>query len=127
AGVFAVRNADRLAQFLLGGLLVGLSIFLILAATWMLEPGHELRDLAWISLASAVNGGLSAFISAGIFVTMGNIFGVTTRLQLLEMSQLSQPLLLRLQDEAPSTFQHSVIMANMAEKGAHVIGADPLL
>jgi hypothetical protein len=43
------------------------------------------------------------------------------------MSQLSQPLLLRLQDEAPSTFQHSVIVANLAEKGAHVIGADALL
>jgi putative nucleotidyltransferase with HDIG domain len=43
------------------------------------------------------------------------------------MSQLSQPLLLRLQDEAPSTFQHSVIVANLAEKGAHTIGADALL
>ena len=43
------------------------------------------------------------------------------------MSQLSSPLLLRLQDEAPSTFQHSVIVANLAEKGAYVIGADALL
>ena len=47
--------------------------------------------------------------------------------ELLEMSQLSQPLMLRLQDEAPSTFQHSVIVANLAEKGAHTIGADSLL
>jgi putative nucleotidyltransferase with HDIG domain len=34
---------------------------------------------------------------------------------------------MRLQDEAPSTFQHSVIVANLAEKGAHTIGADSLL
>jgi putative nucleotidyltransferase with HDIG domain len=127
AGVFAVRNAERLAQFLFGGLLVGLSIFVILCATWLLEPGHELRDIAWIVLAASANGGLSAFISAGAFVTLGTAFGVTTRVQLLEMSQLNQPLLLRLQDEAPSTFQHSIIMANMAEKGAHVIGADALV
>ncbi len=127
AGVFAVRNAERLAHFLLGGLLVGITIFVILCATWLLEPGHELRDIAWILLAAGANGGLSAFISAGAFVTLGTVFGVTTRVQLLEMSQLSQPLLLRLQDEAPSTFQHSVIMANMAEKGAHVIGADALI
>jgi hypothetical protein len=78
-------------------------------------------------LAASANGGLSAFLSAGIFVTLGALFGITTRLQLLEMSQLSQPLLLRLQDEAPSTFQHSVIVANLAEKGAYVIGADALL
>jgi putative nucleotidyltransferase with HDIG domain len=43
------------------------------------------------------------------------------------MSQLSQPLLRRLQDEAPATFQHSVIVANLAEKGAYVIGADAVL
>src|SRR3970282_1354031 len=80
-----------------------------------------------ITGVSLSNGLLSAFFSAGVFVTLGSVFGMTTRLQLLEMSQLSSPLLLRLQDEAPSTFQHSVIVANLAEKGALVIGADSLL
>ena len=127
AGVFAVRNAERLVQFLLGGLVVGLSVLAVLSATWLIDPDHQLHDFPWIVLAAGANGGLSAFLSAGIFVTLGALFGVTTRLQLLEMSQLSQPLLLRLQDEAPSTFQHSVIVANLAEKGAYVIGADALL
>jgi len=127
AAVFAVRNAERLAHFLIGGLLVGISTFLILVATWLLDPNRELNDLAWMLLAATANGGLSAFIAAGVFVTLGSVFGITTRLQLLEMSQLSSPLLLRLQDEAPSTFQHSVIVANLAEKGAHIIGADALV
>lgn len=127
AGVFAVRKAERISQFLLGGLVVGLSVFAVLVATWLIDPGRQLGDLPWILLVAAVNGGVCAFLAAGIYVTMGSIFGVTTRLQLLEMSQLSQPLLLRLQDEAPSTFQHSVIVANLAEKGAHIIGADALL
>ena len=127
AGVFAVRNAERLGHFLLGGLVVGVSIILTLGATWLIDPEREVRDLPWMVAAAAANGGLSAFLSAGIFVTLGTLFGITTRLQLLEMSQLSQPLLLRLQDEAPSTFQHSVVVANLAEKGAYVIGADALL
>jgi cyclic-di-AMP phosphodiesterase PgpH len=127
AGVFAVRNAERLSHFLLGGLVVSISVMLTLAATWLVDPNNQVRDLPWLVLAAGINGGLSAFLSAGIFVTLGSLFGVTTRLQLLEMSQLSQPLMLRLQDEAPSTFQHSVIVANLAEKGAHVIGADSLL
>jgi putative nucleotidyltransferase with HDIG domain len=127
AGVFAVRNAERIVQFLLGGIVVGLSVLAVLMATWLIDPGREWNDLPWIVLAASANGGLSAFLAAGIYVTMGSVFGVTTRLQLLEMSQLSQPLLLRLQDEAPSTFQHSVIVANLAEKGAHTIGADALL
>jgi hypothetical protein len=127
AGAFAVRNADRLTQFLLGGALVAASIMAVLFAIWLIDPVHEWQNLLWMLLAAGANGGLSAFLAAGIFVTLGSVFGVTTRLQLLEMSQLSQPLLLRLQDEAPSTFQHSVIVANLAEKGAYTIGADALL
>ncbi|HLF77233.1 MAG TPA: HDIG domain-containing protein, partial [Dehalococcoidia bacterium] len=127
AGVFAVRNAESLSQFLLGGLVVGLGGGAVLSATWLIDPNRALSDLAWIVAASASNGVLSAFLSAGVFVTLGSVFGITTRLQLLEMSQLSSPLLLRLQDEAPSTFQHSVIVANLAEKGALEIGADALL
>jgi putative nucleotidyltransferase with HDIG domain len=126
-GAFAVRNATRISQFLMGGSVVGLSVFAVLAATWLIDPSRELRDMPWIALAAAGNGGMSAFLAAGVYVTMGSTFGFTTRLQLLEMSQLSQPLLMRLQDEAPSTFQHSVIVANLAEKGAFTIGADALL
>lgn len=127
AGAFAVRNADRLSRFLLGGGLVAVSTMAVLLAVWLIDPVREWPNLLWMSMAAAANGGLSAFLAAGIFVTVGSWFGVTTRLQLLEMSQLSQPLLLRLQDEAPSTFQHSVIVANLAEKGAHIIGGDALL
>jgi putative nucleotidyltransferase with HDIG domain len=127
AGVFAVRNAERLVQFLVGGFFVGLSVLAVLAATWLLDPERGTGDIPWLVLSATANGGLAAFLSAGIFVTLGALLGITTRLQLLEMSQLSQPLLLRLQDEAPSTFQHSVIVANLAEKAAHVIGADALL
>jgi len=127
AGVFAVRNAERLSRFLFGGLFVALGVFAILIATWLVDPSAGFRDVPWIFVSSLSNGGLSAFLGAGIYVTLGSFFGVTTRLHLLEMSQLSQPLLLRLQDEAPSTFQHSVIVANLAEKGALTIGADALL
>src|SRR3990170_5396757 len=78
AGVFAVRNAERLVQFLVGGLLVGLSVLAVLTATWLIDPSRELRDLPWLALAAFANGGLAAFLSAGIFVTLGALFGVTT-------------------------------------------------
>src|SRR3970040_2039974 len=70
---------------------------LFLASPWLVDPPAALRDLPWLALAAGANGGLSAFLSAGIFVTLGALFGVTTRVQLLEMSQLPQPPLLRLQ------------------------------
>jgi putative nucleotidyltransferase with HDIG domain len=127
AAVLSIRSADRFSHYLLGGLAVTVSVFAVLTATWFMDPNRETNDFAWMLLASTANGGISAFVSVGVFVTLGSLFGITTRLQLLEMSQLSQPLMRRLQDEAPATFQHSVIVANLAEKGALVIGADALL
>jgi hypothetical protein len=126
-GVLAVSNADRLSSFLRGGALVGIGVFGGLAATWLVDPDREAVDFAWMGAAAAANGALSGFLSVGAFVTVASLFGVTTRLQLLEMSQVSQPLLRRLQEEAPSTFQHSIIVGNLAEKAAYAIGADSLL
>lgn len=127
AAVFAVRNADRFSHFLLGGITGATAIMAVLAATWLMDARREAGDFVWMLAAAGAHGGLSAFLSAGVFVTLGSLFGVTTRVQLLEMSQLSQPLLRRMQDEAPATFQHSVIVASLAEKAALVIGADALL
>jgi putative nucleotidyltransferase with HDIG domain len=45
----------------------------------------------------------------------------------MELSQLNAPLLRRLQDEAPGTFHHSVIVGNLAERAADLVGADALL
>src|SRR5439155_1582188 len=130
AGLRAFRPVSGFRQGLLIALAIAVPVFIVKVLSPLVLPDdnrHFLAYLPWIAMAGALNGVLCAFLSAGIFVTLGSLFGVTTRLQLLEMSQLSSPLLLRLQDEAPSTFQHSVIVANLAEKGAYVIGADALL
>jgi putative nucleotidyltransferase with HDIG domain len=127
AAVISLRSVERFSHYLIGGFAVAVSVFAVLTATWLIDPNRETNDFAWILVASVANGAISAFLSVGIFVTLGSLFGITTRVQLLEMSQLSQPLLRRLQDEAPATFQHSVIVANLAEKGAYVIGADAVL
>jgi putative nucleotidyltransferase with HDIG domain len=75
----------------------------------------------------AVNGVSSGVLAAGAFVTAGMVFGLTTRVQLMELAQLNAPLLRRLQDEAPGTFHHSVIVGNLAERAADLVGADALL
>jgi putative nucleotidyltransferase with HDIG domain len=59
--------------------------------------------------------------------TLGLLFGITTRLQLLELAQLTQPLLRRLQEEAPGTFHHCLLVATMGERAATEIDADALL
>ncbi|MBI2123569.1 MAG: HDIG domain-containing protein, partial [Armatimonadetes bacterium] len=55
------------------------------------------------------------------------LFGLVTPIKLLELSNPSQPLLRRLQIEAPGTYHHSIMVANLAEAGAEAIGADSLM
>ena len=69
----------------------------------------------------------SAVAAFGTFAILGNIFGITTSFQLLELGNPSQPLLRRLLLETPGTYHHSLMVGNLAERAAEAIGADPLL
>ena len=78
-------------------------------------------------MAAGLGGFGCAVITVGATVVLGVIFGVTTRIQLMELAQLSHPLLRELQEKAPGTFHHSVIVGNLAERAADLVGADSLL
>jgi hypothetical protein len=127
AGIFAVRRAERVNHYAMAGVVVGTLTFAALFAFWLLSPEREGVDLFWILIASGLSGFGCAVITVGATVVLGVIFGVTTRIQLMELSQLSHPLLRELQEKAPGTFHHSVIVGNLAERAADLIGADSLL
>lgn len=74
--------------------------------------------------------GLSAFISGilaiGILPFLENIFDLVTNIKLLELSNPNHPLMKRLLLEAPGTYHHSVLVANLSEMAAESIGANPI-
>jgi len=55
------------------------------------------------------------------------IFGFTSSVSLIELSDLNRPLLQELAMKAPGTLQHSLQVSNLAEAAAQAIGADTLL
>ena len=63
----------------------------------------------------------------GTFALLGNVFGITTSYQLLELANPPQPLLRRLLLETPGTYHHSLMVGNLARAGRGGVGADPLL
>lgn len=54
-------------------------------------------------------------------------FNLATPAKLLELANPNQPLLRRLLLEAPGTYHHAIVVANLAEAAAEKIGANPLL
>jgi putative nucleotidyltransferase with HDIG domain len=126
-GLFLVHGAARWGRFLLAGAGVAAASLVSLLAFWLLGGDRQLTDLAWILIGSLLAGGLSAVIAIGGPVVLGPLFGIDTRMQLMALAQLDHPLLRKLQEEAPGTFHHSVIVGNLSERAADVIGADTLL
>ncbi|MBI4299754.1 MAG: HDIG domain-containing protein, partial [Chloroflexi bacterium] len=127
AGVLFVGRGERLNRFAVAGVAVTLVLIVVNLAFWLFSPSHELSRLGWFSAVSLGNGSLSAILSVGIFLLMGYIFGVPTSFHLMELSQPNQPLLRRLLTEAPGTYHHSIIVGNLGERAADMIGADSLL
>src|SRR5665213_3994802 len=55
------------------------------------------------------------------------LFKRTTDITLLELTDFNHPLLRRMQLEAPGTYHHSLVVAQLAENACNAIGANPLL
>jgi len=66
-------------------------------------------------------------VAIGALPFLESFFGITTHIKLLELSNPSEPILHRLLTEAPGTYQHSIMVGNLAEAAAQAIGADALL
>ena len=83
------------------------------------------RYSIWLaSLFSGLGSGVIAWITAPL---AGIMFGEVSRGKLLDLQELDHPLLRILREKAPSTWEHSRAMANLAEAAAHAIGANALL
>ncbi|MBD3246559.1 MAG: HDIG domain-containing protein [Candidatus Omnitrophica bacterium] len=66
-------------------------------------------------------------VVTGLLYAFEYIFKVVTNLSLLELSDFNHPLLRKLILEAPGTYQHSLVVANLSEAAAESIGANSLL
>jgi hypothetical protein len=92
-----------------------------------LAAGNALAP-SLVSGAYGLAGGLmTTVLVLGLLPFFEFTFGVTTDITLLELGSPGHPLLRRLMTEAPGTYAHSVMTANLAENAAEAIGANPLL
>lgn len=70
---------------------------------------------------------MTSFFVLGMLPVIERVFKVTTGMTLLELCDMNHPLLRRLQQAAPGTYNHSCTLAILAESAADAIGADGLL
>jgi cyclic-di-AMP phosphodiesterase PgpH len=122
----AIVRAERLNAFVRAGVLLAVTNLVVLTAFSLLAQRDVTAVLQGIA-AGLVNAGLAVVLAVGSFAVIGNLFGIMTVFQLLELANPSSRLLRRLLLETPGTYHHSVMVGNLAERAAETIGADPLL
>src|SRR5713101_7742834 len=126
-----VRRRSKLIR---AGLYVGLAIWLLSLTFGLIGPINwfypTANDWGMLGLQSALaigNGIVTATIVGGALPMLENLFGITTDISWLEASDLNHPLLRRMTIEAPGTYHHSLVVANLAEAAAEAIGANATL
>lgn len=88
---------------------------------------QTLRTILIGCVCGFFSGLLSALIALGTIPLLENTLKMATPMKLMELSSTGHPLIKRLMAEAPGTYYHSILVANLAEAGADAINADPLL
>lgn len=126
-GLLAVSQLERFSTILRAGLYVSIASFAVIFAFHLLGDEVDTQRLIVMAFVSVVNGLLAAGLALSAVYFLGHVFGITTAMGMLELAHPSQPLFRRLLTEAPGTYHHSVVVANLAERAAEVIGADALL
>ena len=125
-GIIAVRRGDRVGIFLQAGLAIVVANVVVVTIFSLLGT-RDLTGILQLWGASLAAGIGAAIATVGTFQAVGNLFGILTVFQLLELANPSQPLLRRLLLETPGTYHHSLMVGNLAERAAEAISADPLL
>lgn len=125
--IWTVGSAGQLNKFFLAGAYVALADSLVILTFRAPLGSLDAVGLLTLIAAAVLNGGLSASLTlVGLFI-MGNVFDVTTTVQLLELARPTHPLLNELMHKSPGTYHHTLMVANLAEQAAERIGANSLL
>lgn len=114
-------------ELIRSGYVIGLFNSIIILCLGLLTDNFEWAWLLSNTGIGFLNGLLSSMIALALLPYLESWFKITTSLALLEQAGLNHPLLKRLMMSAPGTYQHSIMVSNLAEAAAEAIEADSIL
>lgn len=122
-GTTTIKYSRRFDLIKVGAATAGGMALIILCVFYDLGIEKLTQDIA----AGIFNGFISGVFALGMIPIFENLFKVITPFGLAELGDYNQPLLKKLHEAAPGTFEHSLRVSNLAESAAEAIGADPIL
>ena len=124
--IFSMINISRRIRLLLSALIVVASYSVLYFAFRSIASDIDLI-ITWSSYKWFIGNGVLILLAYPLIFLFERNFFFLSDTTLMELSDTSRPLLRRLAEEAPGSFQHSRQVANLAEEAARVVGANILL
>ncbi|MBP2653855.1 MAG: receptor with intracellular metal dependent phosphohydrolase [Firmicutes bacterium] len=124
-GVYSVSKMRHGYSLAKSGIWIAGMNLVSVGATGLLEQVN-LNQIMVQGMHGILGGVVAAIITIGLLPYLEHAFNVTTSYKLLELANPGHPLLQRLLLEAPGTYHHSLLVGNLAETAADLIGADPV-
>ncbi len=124
--VYSLRELSRRSQLLRTAAFVALSYILGYFSLELLMNG-SLNGWTWRMPAFLGANALLVSMAYILMFAVERMFGFVSIVTLVELSDTNQPLLRRLSDSCPGTFQHSMSVSNLASDAARAMGANEQL
>lgn len=122
-----LRRMDQRTDIVYSALIISFIGSIITVAFTILQFNNDIKYILTITAMVFAASMISGVLSIGVLPIFESTFGVVTTVKLLELLNPNNPLLKRLLMEAPGTYHHSVLVANLAEVAAENIDANPIL
>ncbi len=124
--IFTLRNNYRRGILFISAVLTFVSYGLVYSGISLMQEGRfqniDVINYAWFS-----GNALLVLTSYPLIFIFEKIFGFVSDATLVELADTNQPLLRKLAEKAPGTFQHSLQVANLCEEAVLKVGGNPLL
>lgn len=124
--IFSLIHLQRRGQLILSIFLVFIAYSLVYVAFILTQEG-EIRITHLLGFLWLLINCLLLTLTYPVIYIFERIFGYTSEITLIELSNPNHPALRNLTKKAPGTFQHSLMVANLAEEAIYRIGGNPLL
>ncbi len=128
SGILFLVSRNQRSNILRAGIYVALVNILILGFLLLLSgTSYSNSEYVYYLVFALVSGISSSILTIGFLPFFEAGFGILSSMRLVELSSPTRPLLKKLLTDAPGTYHHSVMVANLAEAACESIGANGLL
>jgi len=124
--IYSIKNLIKREQFLISALLILLNYFIVFLGISLIREG-SIREIEWINFVPFIFSVLLSLLAYPLIYAFERMFGITSDVTLMELTNTNSKLLRDLAFKAPGTFQHSLQVANLAEAAIFKIGGNALL